>query len=96
MTAIRWTRRALLHLDSIAGYVRELDPKAADRVTKRIRDRIRQLADHPQMGRPGREPGTRELFVGRYRYKVVYRVTTAVEILAVFHTAQDPEASNDR
>ncbi len=37
-------------------------------------------------------PGTRELIVTNLPYIVLYRVSgDAVEILRVFHTAQDPE-----
>jgi len=92
MKRVRWTRRALSHLDEIAAYIRERNPQAADRVTKRIGGRVNQLAESPHIGRPGQQPGTRELFVGQYQYKVVYRVTDDIEVLAVFHTAQE---SND-
>lgn len=90
MRPIRWTRRALSHLDNIATYLRDRNPQAADRVTKRIRLRVGQLSEHPQIGRESRQPGTKELFVGQYQYKVVYRVTNDIEVLAVFHTAQEP------
>ena len=89
MPRIRWTRRALFHLDAIATYLGARSPQAADRVTTRIQQRVGQLAEHPLMGREGRKPGTRELFVGRYQYKVVYRIADAIEVIAVFHTAQD-------
>ena len=88
MRPIKWTRRALLHLDNIAAYIRDRNPQAADRVTKRIRLRVDQLGEHPHIGREGRQPGTKELFVGQYQYKVVYRVADYIEVLAVFHTAQ--------
>ena len=94
MTEIKWTRRALAHLDDIARYIADHNPQAAHRVTKRIRERVTQLADQPYLARPGRVPGTRVLFVGRYQYKVVYRVTDAIEVIAVFHTAQERDNGN--
>lgn len=61
-------------------------------MTKRIRARVDQLAERPYLGRVGLLPGTRELFVGQYQYKVVYSVSENIEIVAVFHTArQDPD-----
>lgn len=92
MKQIRWTRRALGHLDNIAAFIRDRNVLAADRVTKRIRFRVSQLTERPFLGRIGREPGTRELFVGQYQYKVIYRVTDDIEVLAVFHTAQEIDA----
>ena len=47
------------------------------------------LADHPQLGRPGRSPGTREWVVTRFSYILPYRARgETVEILRVFHTAR--------
>lgn len=47
------------------------------------------LADHPNMGRPGRITGTRELIVTQFPYILPYRIRgSAVEILRVFHTAR--------
>ena len=90
MRQIRWTRRALGHFDAIAAYIRDYNPAAAERVTARIRTRIATLGERPFLGRPGRIENTRELFIGRYQYTVVYRVTeTTIIVLAVFHTAQD-------
>ena len=82
MRRIRWTRRSLWHLDKIAAYLKDRNPQAADRVTKRIRLRVSQLAEHPYIGRKGRLQGTRELFVGRYQYKVVYRLTADIVLPA--------------
>lgn len=42
----------------------------------------------PRRGRPGRLPGTREL-VSVQPFVIVYEVTTVVEILRIWHGAQD-------
>jgi toxin ParE1/3/4 len=50
---------------------------------------IDALRDHPNLGKPGRLTGTRELVVGGTPYVVPYRVLgDDVEILAVFHGAR--------
>ncbi|MGH9660026.1 MAG: type II toxin-antitoxin system RelE/ParE family toxin, partial [Bryobacteraceae bacterium] len=47
------------------------------------------LASQPQMGRPGRVLGTRELVVPDTPYIIPYRVRgERLELIAVFHGAQ--------
>jgi toxin ParE1/3/4 len=88
---IRWLRKALRNLDEEATYIEADDPNAARLVVRRIFEAVEQLAEHPDAGRPGRVPGTRELVVRHTRYIVPYRVRRgAVEILRVFHTSRRP------
>jgi toxin ParE1/3/4 len=47
------------------------------------------LIDFPELGPPGREPGTRELVVLRTDYVIVYRLSgDVIEIAAVWHGKQ--------
>ena len=47
------------------------------------------LLQHPQMGRPGRKKGTRELVISRTPFIVVYRAKGArIEIIRLLHGAQ--------
>jgi toxin ParE1/3/4 len=86
---VRWTRRALRALDSIANYIAQDRPMAAGRMVERIRDSVDQLTQFPSLGRTGRVPGTRELIIGGTPFIVPYRVREdAIEIIAVFHAAQ--------
>lgn len=86
---IRWLRRALQNLDAEAAYIAHDSPKSADEFVRHMLASAGMLAQHPQMGRPGRVPGTRELVVTRFPYILPYRVRgQAVEILRVFHTAR--------
>ncbi|RRD69136.1 type II toxin-antitoxin system RelE/ParE family toxin [Desulfovibrio sp. OH1186_COT-070] len=56
-----------------------------------IRKRVVELAKRPEMGRPGRVFGTRELVIERYPYIVPYRIRgREVQIIRVFHTSQRP------
>jgi toxin ParE1/3/4 len=65
------------------------NPSAAARVDEDLERQVRQLREHPLMGRPGRESGTRELVISRTPFIVIYRVTARrVEILRVLHGAQ--------
>lgn len=86
---VRWLRAALRNLDEEATYIAADDPKAAQLVVQRILQAVATLAEHPEIGRPGRVPGTRELVVARTRYLIPYRVRgDAVQVLRVFHTSR--------
>lgn len=86
---VRWLRRALQNLDAEAAYIAQDSPVSAAEFVAHLLDSAARLAAHPQMGRPGRVPGTRELVVTRYPYILPYRVRgQTVEILRVFHTAR--------
>jgi plasmid stabilization system protein ParE len=86
---VRWTRRATLRLDQIGGHIQSDNPAAASRVIARIISAVDNLSEQPNLGRPGRIPGTRELVFADIPYIVAYRVTTtAVEVVTVMHGAQ--------
>ena len=64
------------------------DPDAAYRVGQRIKATADRLADHPQMGYPGRVEDTRELVISDLPYILSYQIThEAIRILAVIDTA---------
>ena len=88
---VRWLREALRNLEEEAAHVAADDPKAAQIVVQRILQAVASLAEHPEIGRPGRVPGTRELVIDRTRYLVPYRVRgDVVQVLRVFHTSRRP------
>ena len=88
---IRWLRTALRNLDEEATFIAADDATAARLVVERVLDAVAQLAAQPDLGRPGRVPGTRELVVLRTRYLVPYRVRgSEIQILRVFHTSRRP------
>ena len=85
---IRWTRRASRNLDAIESYVEVDDPVAAAKTVLKVTRAVSRLAEHPQLGRAGRVPGTRELLVAGTPYIAAYRVKgRIVEILVVLHGA---------
>jgi toxin ParE1/3/4 len=87
---IVWSETAIANLVDIRRYVEQDKPEAARRLALRIVSSVERLANHPHLGRPGREPGTRELIVAGTPYVVPYRVYRGhLSILAVLHAAQD-------
>ena len=83
---VRWLKRALANLKEEADYIAQDDLQAAIRVVLRIEESVALLAEHPDLGRVGRVPGTRELIVPNTPYLIPYRVRgKRVDILRVFH-----------
>ena len=77
-------------LDDIAGYISQDNPEAARRIVRRSWTAVKSLAEQPEMGRPGRVHGTRELVVSGTPFVVPYRVVgSEIEILRVLHGARD-------
>lgn len=95
---LKWLRRALQNLDVEAAYIAKDSPQAASDFVTHVRVSVAMLAEHPDIGRPGRIVGTRELVIKRFPYIVPYRVRGGgIEILRVFHTARKwPSQMNDQ
>ena len=83
---IKWVRLALDDLDAAGEFIARDNPKAAGGVLKRIWDAVQLLAEHPDAGRPGRVPKTRELVIADIPFIIPYRVVeNTVQILRVLH-----------
>ena len=91
---IIWSPQARLDLREIYLYILPDSPKAARALHERIRECVLLLVETPQIGRPGRVPGTREMVISGTRYIVPYRIVgDTLQILRVYHTARQwPEA----
>ncbi len=84
-----WLQRAIQDRDAQLDYIAQDNPMAAVSQGDRIAEQIEILQLHPQMGRPGRKQGTRELVISRTPFIVVYRVKAKrIELLRVLHGAQ--------
>jgi addiction module RelE/StbE family toxin len=87
---IKWLDLAVDDLDDIAGYISQDNPEAARRIVRRLWTAVKSLVEQPEMGRPGRVHGTRELVVRDTPFVVPYRVVgSEIEILRVLHGARD-------
>jgi len=82
-----WRTRALADVARIARYIATDNPVAAARVARELLIAGDSLALFPRRGRPGSQPGTRELVTIR-PYIIVYRIIgPEVIILRVWHAA---------
>ena len=84
-----WSPEAIADLESLRAYIEQDDPAAARRVALHIIHNVETLLpDHPDMGRPGRVSGTRELVLPKTPFIVPYRLEgNRIQILCVFHGA---------
>jgi toxin ParE1/3/4 len=88
MTVV-WSRRAIGHLVSLREHIEKDSERSAALVAMRILKAVDLLQNQPEMGRPGRVLGTRELVVLDTPYIIPYRVRRErLELLAVFHGRQ--------
>lgn len=85
---VEWHRLAQSDLVELITFIAEENPTAAVRVHSEIRRQIGMLAHHPEMGRLGRVPGTRELVVTSTPFIAAYRIAEAVTILRILHGAR--------
>ena len=84
-----WTQLALKDLDNAYNHVAEENPSAAARMIARIRQAIKAIGLHPEIGRSGRVEGTRELIIPGTPFIVPYRIRAKrIEVLAVIHGAR--------
>jgi addiction module RelE/StbE family toxin len=81
---IVWTEQAISDLAEIEDYIAQDKPQAAERVANHLLSSVEHLAEFPNLGKPGRRPGTRELIIPPY--VISYRVRVKIlEILSVWH-----------
>ena len=93
---IKYLSRAIQDLAGIRTYIATESPGAAQRVGNRIREMINSLKQFPNLGKPGRVFGTRELNtprIGKITYIVLYRVKREeIQILRVLPGMRDLDA----
>ncbi|KAF1069713.1 MAG: Toxin RelE2 [Pseudomonas citronellolis] len=85
---IYWTPEAVQDRTDIWEYIVAENPAAAVRMDELFSTTVAKLKDFPEMGRPGKAPGTREL-IPHESYRLVYQLNgETVWILALVHTAR--------
>jgi plasmid stabilization system protein ParE len=90
MIRIRWSVSAQLDLREIHSYIARDSRVYARRFVDRVRMAVESIPRFPESGCRVPEwdrDDIREVYVGHYR--VIYRVSDAVEIIAVLHAARN-------
>jgi len=84
-----WTEPAMRDLASAQAWIAHDRPLAAASQVQRVVDAVRRLRDFPNVGRPGRRGGARELVVPGGPFIVAYRIRgEEIAILRIFHGAR--------
>lgn len=85
---LAWSGPAVKDRKAIFSHIATENPIAAVAMDDLFVDRARLLLDHPKPGRPGRQPGTRELVAHR-NYLLIYGINRGtILILRVLHGAR--------
>jgi toxin ParE1/3/4 len=86
---VDWHPLARYDLAELLQYIADDNPAAAHRLQDEIEQHISMLSKMPEMGRPGRSRGTRELAIAGTAYVAPYRVLkNRILILRVIHAAR--------
>lgn len=85
---IIWTPEAQQDRIEIWDYIALDNPHAASEIDELFSEAVARLSKHPEMGRPGKIPHTREL-IPHESYRLVYEVSRdVIWVLALVHTAR--------
>ncbi len=86
---LRYTRRAFADRREIFDWLADKSPTGAGSVIARLDAGVNQLLTQPMTGYATDVPNVRVLFVGRYPYKIFYRVRDdTIEVLHIRHTSR--------
>jgi plasmid stabilization system protein ParE len=84
-----WSSRSIDQLQALREFIAKDSESSAAAIARRILDAIELLKSHPNLGRPGRITGTRELIVPQTPFVVPYRVRAGrLELIGIFHGRQ--------
>jgi toxin ParE1/3/4 len=87
-----YTAGARSDLDEIGEWLSDHYPTIAPAVERRIHNVIARIARWPESARrSAKYPGVRVVPIGRYPYKIFYRVTAdTIEVLHIHHSGRQP------
>jgi toxin ParE1/3/4 len=89
LRVVEWLPLANKNRFEQLDYIAQDNPIAAISQDEEVEHQVDMLINHPQMGRPGRKRGTRELVISRTPFVAVYRVKgKRIEVIRLLHSAQ--------
>ncbi len=88
MPELIWSQQARTDLMAIIDYISDDNPDAAQKLKDDIENKAAELQEHPQLYRPGRVEGTREMVIRANFIAVYMEDPFTVRILRILHAAQ--------
>jgi toxin ParE1/3/4 len=86
---IKWVRKALKNLEQAYQFIATDNLDAAVDFVLKIQAATIKLESFPNLGKPGRVEGTRELVIANTPYLLVYRIKgKSINILRLLHTSR--------
>ena len=86
---LEFTERAFRNIAAAEEFIAKDNPIAARKVVEAIYKTAEKLESFPELGRPGRVPGTRELPLEKHPYTIAYRVRLSkVVVYGVLHQSR--------
>ena len=86
---LEFTGRAFRNIAAAEEYIAKDNKVAAAQVVEAVYKTAERLELFPELGRPGKMPGTRELPLEKYPYTIAYRVRASkVVVYAVLHQSR--------
>lgn len=83
-------QRVFEHLAHLREYIERDNPNAANRIASALLEAVERFAQLPNLGRPGRRAGTRELVLPGTPYIITYRPRgDRLEVVGVFYGRQE-------
>lgn len=87
--SVDWSPLALADREAIFDFIEAKSPRSAAGIDERIAVAVRRLSFFPEIGRPGRVAGTRELVVEGAHLVVAYRRDAeSITVLRVLHSSR--------
>ena len=87
---LKWSSEAQRDYYDQIGYIAERNFPAARKIQNRVSKSIELLRLHPEIGRPGRVEGTRELIVSGAPLIVIYSFAdNCIVIIGILNTYMD-------
>jgi toxin ParE1/3/4 len=71
---VRFTENALQDIKNIRDYLEDINPSATEKVIDRIKQITFLLSKFPLLGRKGLVEGTREFYVPKTSYIIIYSI----------------------
>lgn len=83
-----WSPQSIEDRKQIYAFISEFDSEAAEAMDTLFEAQAQRLSVYPELGRVGREAGTRELVVHKHYVLVYVQHSNVIGIVTLLHTSR--------